>query len=113
MLTSQNVVTGIKFKLDPRLKLLNYTEQLTYSKTNKLTNKFVNNILVITKRVIFSVYYKANGSIKGSDILYEFQNNIKLTLRFMSENAIFLNTHCDIQMENMLYKSLKLFGILI
>ena len=74
------IITGIKLRIDPKLKLLNFTEQLVHSKSNKLLNKFVNNILVINKRIIFFIYYRGDGAIKGADILDEFRKKFRLTI---------------------------------
>ena len=62
------IMTGIKLRLDPKLKLLNFTENLMLFKANKGMNKFVNNLLVITKRVIFTMYYRGDGANKSADI---------------------------------------------
>ena len=84
-----------------------------FCKANKRIIKFVNNILVITKRVIFTMYYRGDGSTKSADILDEFRKNIRLTIKYMSENAIFFNISLDVCMKVMLCKSFKLIGNLI
>ena len=106
------IITGIKLRLDPKLKLLN-TEQLLQSKYNKGIVKFVNNMLLITKRIIFTLYYRGDGATKSSDILDEFRKNLKLTIKFMGENAVFLNIALDLSMKNLLLRSYKLLGNLI
>ena len=80
----------MKIKLDPKLKLLNFTDNPVLCKANKNIIKYVNTILVISKRIIFTLYYRGDGSTKSADILDEFRKNIKLTLKYMGENAIFL-----------------------
>ena len=107
------IITGIKLRLDPKLKLLNCTENLISSKANKGMVKFVNNMLVMTKRIIFTLYYRGDGATKSSDILEEFRKNLKLTIKFMSENAVFLNITLDVSMKDLLLRSYKLLGNLI
>ena len=70
-------------------------------------------MLVITKRIIFTLYYRGDGAIKSSDILDEFRKNLKLTIRFMCENAVFLNITLDLNMKYLLLRSYKLLGNLI
>lgn len=106
------ILTGIKIKPDPKLKLLNFTDNPMFCKAKKIIIKIVN-ILVISKRVIFTMYYRGDGSIKSADILEEFRKNIKLTIKYMCENAIFLNISLDVYMKFMLGKSFKLLGNLI
>ena len=97
-----NIMTGIKLRQVPKLKLLNFTENPMFFKANKRIIKFVNNILVITKRVIFTMYYRGDESTKSADILDEFRKNIRLTIKYMSENAIFFNISLDVCMTVML-----------
>ena len=84
-----------------------------FSKANKGMIKFVNNMLVITKRIIFTMYYRGDGATKSADILEEFRKNLKLTIKFMSENAVFLNITLDVGMKDLLFRSYKLLGNLI
>ena len=59
------------------------------------------------------MYYRGDGATKSADILEEFRKNLKLTIKFMSENAVFLNITLDVGMKDLLFRSYKLLGNLI
>ena len=65
------ILTGIKVKLDPKLIMLNFTDNLSLSKASKKIIKFVNTIFVITRRILFTLYYRGDGTTNSLDIIYE------------------------------------------
>ena len=108
-----HIITGIKLKVDNRLKLINFTEQLRLTKANKLIINFIYNMLVIAKRAIYTFYYRGDGSLDNNDIMFEFRKNLGLTINFMNENANFLNIEADINMKQLLYRAKSLTENLI
>ena len=65
------ILTGIKVKLDPKLIMLNFTDNLLLCKASKNVIKFVNTIFVISRRIVYTLYYRGEAATKSADICDE------------------------------------------
>ena len=61
-------------------------------KNNRL---FINISLIIAKRVVYTLFYGENETVKNHVISYQIIKNIRLTLKFRKICSVFLNHHVN------------------
>ena len=73
-------------------------------KNNRL---FINTSFITAKRVVYTLFYGENETVKNHVISYQIIKNIKLTLKFRKIYSVFLNHHVNDWQKGMLTKLLK------
>ena len=97
------IIIGTKKRTEVKVALINY-----YTFENGIENKknrqYCNTLMVIARRVIYTLYNREDILIKNNIINYEFKKNIKLILNFRRTCSVFLNHNTDVWQNNMLIK---------
>ena len=86
---------GIKISIDIQAALINYYKNKRKIDT-KNKGKYCDTVMVIARRVIYTLYYKEEQIIKDNFIKYELIKTIRLTLNFRKTCSIFLNNEIEI-----------------
>jgi len=73
-------------------------------KNNRL---FINTSFITAKRVVYTLFYGKNETVKNHVISYQIIKNIKLTLKFRRICSVFLNHHVNDWQKSMLTKLVK------
>ena len=72
---------GCSIKIDIRVLLLNF-----YIIKNNMENKnnrlFINTSFITAKKVVYTLFYRKNETVKNHVSSYQIIKNIKLTLKF-------------------------------
>ena len=72
---------GCSIKIDIRVVLLNF-----YIIKNNMENKnnrlFINTSFITAKKVVYTLFYRKNETVKNHVLNYQIIKNIKLTLKF-------------------------------
>ena len=69
------ILTGIKIRLDPKLIMLNFTDNPILCKADKKIIKYVNTIFIISKIIVYILHYRGDGNTKSADILEEWKKH--------------------------------------
>ena len=59
--------------MDPKLIMLNFTENQLLCKASKNVIKFVNTMFVISRRILYTLYYRGDSATKSADICDEWK----------------------------------------
>ena len=78
--------------IDVRAALLNFYT-IKRDMENRRNRLYINTLLVIARRVIYTLFYREDETVKNNIISYEFIKNIRLTLKFRRICLVFLNQH--------------------
>ena len=62
--------------MDPKLIMLNFTDNPILCKADKKVIKYVNTIFIISKRIVYTLYYRGDGATKSADILEEWKKTL-------------------------------------
>ena len=88
------ILLGVSIIFDIRAALINFY-LMKNSRLYKNSCAKINVIILITRRVLYAIYYREDKVVKNNIIKYELTKNIRIIQKFRKELLVFLNHHIN------------------
>ena len=77
-------MTNMRLNIDMKLALINFNDSVKFKNAGKNVIVLVNTLLVIIRRIIFTLYYRSDNGVTNSDILCEWLKNVRLINKWLA-----------------------------